>query len=62
MDEDTDIVRLERELAERREFLDDLKRKLPAHSIRPHQLIEIEETEEQIDELLAELSRRAPQG
>ncbi len=43
-------TRLQAELEER-------KRSIPIHSIRPHQLIEIEELEEQIGELEKKLER-----
>ncbi|GAB4252373.1 MAG: hypothetical protein Kow00129_13260 [Thermoleophilia bacterium] len=42
-------------LAARRRELNDLRAALPAHSVRPHQLIEIEELEEEIERLEAEL-------
>ena len=44
------LRRLQAELEER-------KRSIPIHSIRPHQLIEIEELEEQIGELEKKLER-----
>ena len=62
MDENTTIEEIEQELVRTREYLAELRGSLPKHTIRPHQLIEIEDTEERVDELLAELSRRAPQA
>jgi hypothetical protein len=44
------LRRLRAELAERQSSI-------PIHSIRPHQLIEIEELEEQIEELEKKLAR-----
>ena len=41
---EAELERLRRELAER-------KGSIPIHSIRPHQLIEIEELEERIEEI-----------
>lgn len=35
--------------------LSERKRNVPAHTIRPHQLLRIEELEEEIEELKAEL-------
>ncbi|WP_025324227.1 hypothetical protein [Deferrisoma camini] len=43
------------ELARLRAELEDRRRRLPAHSIRPHQLLEIEELEERIARLEREL-------
>jgi hypothetical protein len=43
------LAALQARLAER-------KASIPVHSIRPHQLIEIEELEEEIDELKAKLA------
>lgn len=62
MDDHRTIEEIEEELARTQEYLAELKGSLPKHSVRPHQLIEVEDTEEQVEELLAELSRRAPQG
>ena len=50
------ISRLKKELEER-------KSSLPAHSLRPHQLLEIEELEEEISELeerLNQLKKASP--
>ncbi len=44
------LRRLEAELKER-------KSSIPIHSIRPHQLIEIEELEEEIEELVKKLGQ-----
>ncbi len=48
------------ELARLRAELEDRRRRLPAHSIRPHQLLEIEELEERIARLERELA--GPRG
>jgi hypothetical protein len=37
--------------------LDERRRALPAHSIRPHQLVEIEELEDEIAEIREHLAR-----
>ncbi len=60
MDNDRTTEELKEELARQQEYLAELKGSLPKHSVRPHQLIEIEEAEDQVEELLAELSRRPP--
>lgn len=60
MDDDRTTEDLKEELARQQEYLAELKGSLPKHSVRPHQLIEIEEAEDQVEELLAELSRRPP--
>jgi len=39
-----------KEIEKLKEELEDRKKALPAHSIRPHQLLAIEELEEQIEE------------
>ncbi|NOY45986.1 MAG: V-type ATPase 116kDa subunit family protein [Deltaproteobacteria bacterium] len=44
------------ELARLRAELEDRRRRLPAHSIRPHQLLEIEDLEERIARLERELA------
>ena len=49
---------LKSELAERKATLAEREASVPAHSIRPHQLIEIEELEDEI----AELERRLESG
>lgn len=56
---------MERLLQEKRSELRELRQALPAHSVRPHQLIEIEDLEEAIAELegrLAEEAGAADQG
>ena len=53
------VGELQRLLEEKRADLVELRRKLPAHSIRPHQLIEIEELEDEIAELKARLTAAA---
>jgi len=62
MDHETTTEEIKKQLARTQEYLAELKSALPKHSIRPHQLIEIEDTEERVEELLAELSRRDLQG
>ena len=42
---------LEDRLRQMQAELEERKRSIPIHSIRPHQLIEIEELEEEIEEL-----------
>ncbi|MBU2601775.1 MAG: hypothetical protein KKA32_06355 [Actinobacteria bacterium] len=56
-----DIERLRRSIADKQAYLEELQASLPAHTIRPHQLIEIEDTEEIITDLRAELARLAPE-
>lgn len=57
MDDTKSLDEMRRELEEKRVYLADLRASLPRHSIRPHQLIEIEDTEEAIEELAARVSR-----
>jgi hypothetical protein len=47
---------INQELARVREELSDRRRSLPAHSVRPGQLAELEELEDRERELLRELS------
>jgi len=47
---------LRERLEKLRAELEERKASIPIHSIRPHQLIEIEELEEKIEELEKELS------
>lgn len=49
---DADLPRL---IETKREELADLRQKLPAHSVRPHQLIEIEDLEDEVAALEARL-------
>ncbi len=51
-----DRVRLERRLREAEAELKDREDALPAHSIRPHQLLEIEELEDEVDQIRTELA------
>jgi hypothetical protein len=46
---------MEERLRKLRAELEERKRSIPIHSIRPHQLIEIEELEEEIEELVKKL-------
>ena len=48
---------LEDKLRQMRAELEERKSSIPIHSIRPHQLIEIEELEEEIDELEKKLDQ-----
>ncbi|MBW1989892.1 MAG: hypothetical protein JRI97_10150 [Deltaproteobacteria bacterium] len=48
---------LEKRLKEREEAVAEQKARLPAHSIRPHQLLELERLEEERDEAAEALSR-----
>ncbi|MHB1344867.1 MAG: histidine kinase [Thermoleophilia bacterium] len=57
MDEPMSLEETRRELEEKRIYLADLRASLPRHSIRPHQLIEIEDTEEVIQELVERVAR-----
>ncbi|GAB4258560.1 MAG: hypothetical protein Kow00122_16230 [Thermoleophilia bacterium] len=50
------MAELETRLAERRAELAEMKASLPAHTVRPHQMIQIEETEEEIAELQRQLT------
>jgi uncharacterized protein Yka (UPF0111/DUF47 family) len=54
--DDRSIAALHATLAEKQATLADLEAKLPAHSARPHQIIEIEELEEEIDSLEGQLA------
>jgi hypothetical protein len=49
---------LERELERLQAELEERKASVPIHSIRPHQLIEIEELEEAIEEVRARLAQQ----
>jgi len=48
---------LEAKLRQMRAELEERKSSIPIHSIRPHQLIEIEELEEKIEELEKKLDQ-----
>ena len=48
---------LEDKLRQMRAELEERKSSIPIHSIRPHQLIEIEELEEEIEELEKKLDQ-----
>lgn len=56
-DRDGEREQLQRRLAEKQAELDELKSKLPAHSLRPHQLAEVEDAEDAVSDLEAELRR-----
>jgi hypothetical protein len=51
------IKKLRNDLAELKERYREREASIPAHSIRPHQLIELEELEEAIQDKEAELIR-----
>lgn len=53
---DERMAELQARLAERRAELAEMKASLPAHTVRPHQMIQIEETEEEIAELEGQLA------
>ena len=53
---DADIARLRQEIERLQEEKADREKALPAHSIRPHQLLAIEELEEQIEQKQKELT------
>lgn len=57
MDSTGNLEELRRELAEKQAYLADLRASLPRHSIRPHQLIEIEDTEEVVQGLATQVAR-----
>ncbi len=59
---DEDTERLKRSIVDKEAYLAELRASLPAHTIRPHQLIEIEDTEEIIADLQAELTKLAPEA
>lgn len=48
---------LEAELSKLRSEFEERKANIPAHSIRPHQLIVLEQLKEQIDEVLRALGQ-----
>jgi hypothetical protein len=56
MDDETCTI-LEDRLRQLKIQLEERKRSIPIHSIRPHQLIEIEELEEEIEELEKKLEK-----
>jgi len=48
---------LEKELARLSSELEEMKKALPAHSIRPHQLLAIEELEDEIERIKSLLNK-----
>lgn len=52
-----ELEKLEREIAELRRELDELERSLPKHSVKPSQMMRIEELEELIAQKEAEIER-----
>lgn len=48
---------LEKELLELKEKLDDARKRLPAHTIRPHQMQALEELEEKIEAIETQLEK-----
>jgi hypothetical protein len=57
--EKSDRIKKEEELAQLRNELREREKSLPAHSIRPHQLLVLEELEEKIQLLEKELQTLA---
>ncbi|MHB0978882.1 MAG: hypothetical protein ACYC5Q_02200 [Thermoleophilia bacterium] len=57
MDDTRSLEELRHELSEKRAYLAELRASLPKHTIRPHQLIEIEDTEEVVQELAEQVTR-----
>jgi archaellum component FlaC len=55
---DESLESLEKKLQTLVERLQDRQDALPAHSIRPHQLIEIEELEEEVERLRQQVADR----
>ncbi|MCZ7662569.1 MAG: hypothetical protein M5U22_06375 [Thermoleophilia bacterium] len=53
------LAELQARLSERRTELEEMKASLPAHTIRPHQMIRIEETEDDIRELERQIAELA---
>jgi hypothetical protein len=60
--EDVEIARLRQEIANLKVEKADREKALPAHSIRPHQLLAIEELEEEIERKERELNALCGQG
>lgn len=58
----TDIQRLEQEIAALQQEKEEREKALPAHSVRPHQLLAIEELEEEIKRKEEELAGLRRQG
>ena len=54
---DESLQVMEAKLRQMRAELEERKSSIPIHSIRPHQLIEIEELEEEIEELEKKLAQ-----
>jgi chromosome segregation ATPase len=57
MEESGELERLEREIAELRRELDELERSLPKHSVKPSQMMRIEELEALIAQKEAEMGQ-----
>ena len=53
---DEAIARLRKEIIQLKEEKTDREKALPAHSLRPHQLLAIEELEEEIEQKQKELA------
>jgi hypothetical protein len=58
---DPEVIRLQEEIRRLKEDKADREKALPAHSIRPNQLLVIEELEEEISRLEEELGRLSPE-
>ncbi len=56
------IEELQQKISQLRVELQDQQKSLPAHSIRPHQLMAIEEMEDELRELEAELVKLQSEG
>lgn len=50
--------KLEKELEDLKAKLEDARKRLPAHTIRPHQMMAIEELEERIEEIESKLEEQ----
>lgn len=56
MSKDQPVLELRQKITELEREIREASDRLPAHSIRPHQLIAIEEMEDELENLKAELS------
>jgi len=52
---DPERERIEAELEKARQELDEAEKRIPAHSVRPNQVMELEEIEQRIEELERQL-------
>jgi hypothetical protein len=58
---DPEVIRIQEEILRLKEDKADREKALPAHSIRPNQLLVIEEMEEEISRLEEELRMLSPE-